>query len=62
MPPNALPDDVTILDNIFKNRLRTLQAVDEMVKFIIKKLIEIQQLDNTFVMFFSDNGFHIGRS
>lgn len=60
MPPKYLPDDVTILDKIQKHRLQSLLAVDEMVEKIIKKLQVQEILNNTYVLFTSDNGFHIG--
>ena len=60
MPPEILPSDVTVLDEIYKNRIRTLQAVDDMVKVIINKLQEVNVLSNTYFILASDNGFHIG--
>ncbi|XP_064214399.1 N-acetylglucosamine-6-sulfatase isoform X2 [Tribolium castaneum] len=61
MPPMSLPQNVQILDEIYKNRIRTLQSVDEMVQALITKLQEIRVLDNTYFIVTSDNGFHIGQ-
>ncbi|KAJ3651733.1 hypothetical protein Zmor_017752 [Zophobas morio] len=61
MPPEILPSDVTVLDEIYKNRIRTLQAVDDMVEVIINKLQEVNVLSNTYFILASDNGFHIGQ-
>lgn len=44
----------------YRQRLRSLQAVDEMVGQIIKTLATTNSLDNTFIFFTSDNGFHLG--
>lgn len=37
-----------------------MQAVDEMVAEFVKSLEESGQLDNTYIFFTSDNGFHMG--
>ena len=37
-----------------------MQAVDEMVENIIKTLDSLGALDNTYIFFTSDNGFHMG--
>ncbi|KRT82940.1 hypothetical protein AMK59_3827 [Oryctes borbonicus] len=60
MPPKHLPTDVSSLDNIHQSRLETLLAVDEMVEDIFMKLKEIDVLNDTFIIFTSDHGFHIG--
>lgn len=60
MPPTTLPTDVTILDDIQKNRLRTLMAVDEMVGAVVTKLKQMNVYDDAYLIFTSDNGFHIG--
>jgi N-acetylglucosamine-6-sulfatase len=44
----------------YQQRIRTLLAVDELVGLIVQTLGERGQLDNTFVVFLSDNGFHYG--
>jgi N-acetylglucosamine-6-sulfatase len=49
------------LDILYRLRLRTLQAVDEMVAGIIESLRQSGQLDNTYIFFTSDNGFHLGQ-
>lgn len=42
------------------NYLRTLLAVDESVGQVLAALEEMGQLDNTFILFSSDNGFFLG--
>ncbi|RZC42974.1 Nop52, Sulfatase, Phosphodiest and/or Metalloenzyme domain containing protein [Asbolus verrucosus] len=61
MPPLHLPTNVTVLDDIYANRIRTLLAVDEMVGRIVDKLEEIGALEDTYLIVTSDNGFHIGQ-
>jgi N-acetylglucosamine-6-sulfatase len=60
---NPLLTDAQILemDNLYRNRIRSLQAVDEMVAELIKTLDETGQLENTYIIFTSDNGFHMGQ-
>jgi N-acetylglucosamine-6-sulfatase len=47
-------------DALFVRRVQTMQAVDEMVADIIQLLEENGQLENTYIFFTSDNGFHMG--
>jgi len=47
-------------DSFFKKRAETLLSVDEMVLAIVQDLEEKGQLDNTYIIFTSDNGFHMG--
>lgn len=51
---------IDTLDEQFRNRVRSLQAVDEMIARFVKTLEERNQLDNTYIFFTSDNGFHLG--
>ncbi|KAH7313784.1 alkaline-phosphatase-like protein [Stachybotrys elegans] len=48
-------------DEYQRERLRSLQAVDEMVAGIVTRLEDAGVLDNTYVFYTSDNGFHIGQ-
>lgn len=49
------------MDNLYRNRIRSLQAVDEMIAALVKTLDDTGQLDNTYIVFTSDNGFHMGQ-
>jgi arylsulfatase A-like enzyme len=48
-------------DHFYRQRLRALQAVDEMTDGIFVRLAKYGILDNTYVIYTSDNGFHIGQ-
>lgn len=48
-------------DHFYRQRLRSLQGVDELVETLIKRLEKSGQLDNTYIFYTSDNGFHIGQ-
>ncbi|KAK3101434.1 hypothetical protein FSP39_003556 [Pinctada imbricata] len=57
-----LPNDtVNMEDNVFRNRWRTLISVDDMVEDVMMTLQKKNLLNNTYVFFSSDNGFHLGQ-
>ena len=49
------------LDALFRNRIRSLQAVDRGVANLLDTLRDTHQLANTYFVFSSDNGFHLGQ-
>ncbi len=48
------------LDEDYRKRLQSLQAVDDAIENIVNALKAAGQLDNTYIFFGSDNGFHLG--
>jgi N-acetylglucosamine-6-sulfatase len=48
------------IDNIFRNRVRCVQSIDEMLGQIRKVLNENGVSKNTYIFFSSDNGYHLG--
>jgi N-acetylglucosamine-6-sulfatase len=44
----------------YRDRLRSLQTVDRAVGSILEALADTGRLDNTYVVFWTDNGHHIG--
>lgn len=48
-------------DEYQRLRLRSLMAVDEMVGDVVRRLDDAGVLDNTFVIYTTDNGFHISQ-
>ena len=48
-------------DEFYRSRLRALQAVDELVEDIVELLQAHSILDNTYLIYTSDNGYHIGQ-
>ncbi|KAH8673257.1 alkaline-phosphatase-like protein [Ilyonectria robusta] len=48
-------------DHYQRQRLRSLQSVDEMVSELVRKLEEAGQLDNTYIFYTTDNGYHISQ-
>jgi hypothetical protein len=48
-------------DHFYRQRLRTLQSVDELVEQVIGRLEELDLLDNTYIIYTTDNGYHISQ-
>ncbi|GKZ31401.1 hypothetical protein AbraIFM66950_011977 [Aspergillus brasiliensis] len=48
-------------DHFYRQRLRALQAVDELVDGLFARLKDYDILDNTYIVYSSDNGYHIGQ-
>ncbi len=53
-------DDMTNIDNMRRRQILTLVALDRSVGAIMQKLAETGELDNTVIIFLSDNGSHWG--
>jgi arylsulfatase A-like enzyme len=49
------------VDDLYRRRIQSLQAVDLGIAHLIDTLRTIGQLDNTYIVFTSDNGFHLGQ-
>ena len=47
--------------SFFTTRWRTLLSVDDMVENIYNILKRKNMLDNTYIVFSSDNGYHLGK-
>jgi N-acetylglucosamine-6-sulfatase len=58
--PLLSEQEITSADRYRGKRLASLQAVDEAIGKIFKTLEETGELANTYVVFTSDNGFHLG--
>jgi hypothetical protein len=53
--------EVDYNDALHVARLQSLQAVDELVGGVVDKLEALGLAENTYVIYTSDNGFHIGQ-
>ncbi|XP_076140143.1 glucosamine (N-acetyl)-6-sulfatase (Sanfilippo disease IIID), b [Alosa pseudoharengus] len=61
-PVSPMPESsVKYLDDAYQKRWQTLLSVDDMVEILVKKLEELKELDNTYIFFVSDNGYHTGQ-
>lgn len=59
--PLLSENDIENLDNLYRQRVRSMQSVDEMIARLMATLKETGQLDNTYIIFTSDNGYHLGQ-
>nr|XP_020443069.1 N-acetylglucosamine-6-sulfatase-like [Monopterus albus] len=61
-PVNPMTDSsLAFLDDAYRRRWRTLLSVDDMVEALVKKLDSIKELNNTYIFYTSDNGYHTGQ-
>ncbi|CAG2058824.1 unnamed protein product [Timema podura] len=62
MSPTPLPGNMLpILDDVYRNRWKTLLTVDDMVETVISKLNNLGILNDTYIVFTSDHGYHVGQ-
>lgn len=59
--PVIADNRVEKIDAAYRKRLQSLQAVDEDVAALVDTLAKNNQLDNTYIVFTSDNGFKLGQ-
>ncbi|XP_012680860.2 N-acetylglucosamine-6-sulfatase [Clupea harengus] len=52
---------VEFLDDAYRKRWRTLLSVDDLVEKLVKRLEMRGELENTYILFTSDNGYHTGQ-
>ncbi|WP_228282187.1 sulfatase family protein [Rubrobacter tropicus] len=55
------PDQVAYMQELHRKRLQSMLAVDDMVGDLTDSLRRSGELDNTYIFFTSDNGFHLGQ-
>lgn len=54
-------NEIENVDDLHRKRLESLLAVDELIAAIFDALQAAGRLDDTYVVFMSDNGFHLGQ-
>ncbi|KAL1988641.1 hypothetical protein VTN96DRAFT_8341 [Rasamsonia emersonii] len=59
--PKQNRSNVDYNDHFYRSRLRALQGVDELVDKVVTRLADAGILDNTYIIYTSDNGYHIGQ-
>jgi N-acetylglucosamine-6-sulfatase len=52
--------DKAIIDETFRKRIRSVQTLDQTVGRLVQALADEGALDNTYLIFTSDNGYHMG--
>ena len=58
--PPLNPKQVAFAQELYKKRLQSMLAVDEMIAQLVDSLRQSGELQNTYIFFTSDNGFHLG--
>jgi arylsulfatase A-like enzyme len=58
--PLLTDSQIAEFDDLYRRRLQSLQSIDEMIGSVITSLKSAGQLKNTYIVFASDNGFHMG--
>ena len=58
--PQLSQEQKSYMKELYRKRLQSMLAVDDMIGELIKALNKSGELDNTYIFFTSDNGFHLG--
>mgnify|MGYP000129692764 CR=1 FL=1 len=58
--PPLNPRSIARMEVLYRRRLQSLQAVDDLVETVVRTLARLGQLDRTYLVYTSDNGFHMG--
>jgi len=59
--PPLSPDQIAYMDELHRKRLQSMMAVDDMIGDLFDSLRKSNEIDDTYVFFTSDNGFHMGQ-
>jgi arylsulfatase A-like enzyme len=59
--PPVSPEQKRYMEELHRKRLQSMLAVDDMVGDLVRALRRSDELDNTYIFFTSDNGFHLGQ-
>jgi len=49
------------IDGLYRKRLRTMAGVGDTIEGLLRTLDQTGKLDNTYIVFTSDNGYHMGQ-
>ena len=52
---------VASIDALYRKQLQSMLAVQDLVDHVVDTLRQAGELDNTYIVFTSDNGFHLGQ-
>jgi N-acetylglucosamine-6-sulfatase len=58
--PRITQDQINTAQNDYRQRLRSMLVVEDLLSQVVATLQQTNELDNTYIIFTSDNGFHLG--
>ena len=58
--PPLDPEQIAYAEDLYRKRMQSMLAVDDMIGRLVGELRKSGELDNTYFFFTSDNGFHFG--
>ena len=58
--PHLAPRMIARMEDLYRRRLRSLQSVDDLVDSVVNALRSTGGLENSYIVYASDNGFHMG--
>jgi N-acetylglucosamine-6-sulfatase len=59
--PRISDQDKAMYNRRYRNRLRAMRSVDDAIAGLLRSLRETGQLDNTYLVLWNDNGYHMGQ-
>jgi arylsulfatase A-like enzyme len=59
--PTLSPTEIEDMQTLYRERLRSMLSVEDLLEQTITTLRETGELYNTYIFFTSDNGFHLGQ-
>ena len=59
--PTLSAADIAVLDAKYRRRVQAVQGIDELIGHVFETLQRTGALDNTYFVFSSDNGYHLGQ-
>jgi N-acetylglucosamine-6-sulfatase len=55
------PRQIAAIDALYRKRIQSLQSVDDLIETLVQELQRTGIIDRTYIVFTSDNGFHLGQ-
>jgi arylsulfatase A-like enzyme len=59
--PLLNPRQISQIDTLYRKRLQSMLAVEDLIEHVVDTLRQTGKLDNTYIVLTSDNGFHLGQ-